>query len=613
MVAVVLSTVVPAVAGSVPAGAVTAGPSMTTTPTSGLEAGQPVGFTVRNEPPGTALVAVECTPQALSVGENACDNRRNALVFADSSGTAEGTLVPSPEIRTALGTTDCTGPHGGCLFAVASVAGDGSASVVGVQGLGFAPGVTATSRAGRSTGPPAPFHMHSRVRLGGPTITAGHPLTVRVRAGTAPRLTAADAVTGPALPAPATPAPARSVRGQGVIEVTLAAPGTSWGYAGHRAVVVDVSVDGGPSQNIVCFAGSSPFTYAGFTGTLGTGDHSVTVAVDPTLSQTGSLRPTVRLVHLQLMVVTPSNPRYAEVADAPVVYGRADTARDDTPLLTYADSQPGHGGVRSIAYTTIWSKEAAGTSFIPFLEWGEWGRMTDITGTVVAQVDAAGTISSETYDSCGCKGTAATENAVSLIEKEVPFSGAYFQGTHAVVRNASGNDYQAPTGTTPFRIQQVPVPGPAPGASRASVMDAHPWTYLVSAQECSRWYTDFAASPSSPQIGDARQYAIVDLGAQVHDVRATAVAIRLQGASRWYLSDLGSGYPLHDGGHGRTAVKLPMGWQDRRITGIRLLAYPAGPEPSVRHVSVGVLGLTPSFTIERARLPAVHVVQVQVP
>jgi hypothetical protein len=208
---------------------------------------------------------------------------------------------------------------------------------------------------------------------------------------------------------------------------------------------------------------------------------------------------------------------------------------------------------------------------------------------VVAQADAAGTVGSETYDSCGRNGTAATENAVSLIEKEVPFSGTYFQGTHAVVRNASGNDYQAPTGTTPFRIQQVPVPGPAPGASRASVMDTHPWTYLVSAQECSRWYTDASVSPLSPQIGDPRQYAIVDLGAQVHDIRATAVAIQLQGASTWYLSDLGSGYPLHDGGHGRTAVKLPVGWQNRRITGVRVLAYPAGPEPSVGHVSVEVL------------------------
>jgi len=293
---------------------------------------------------------------------------------------------------------------------------------------------------------------------------------------------------------------------------------------------VDVSVDGGPSQEIVCFAGASPFTYAGFTGTLLTGTHTVTVAVDSGLSDAGTLAPTVGLVHLQLEVVDPSNSWYDRIAYAPVVYGRADTAQEDTPLLAYAEQSADTGGTRTLSYTTIWSKEEAGTSFVPFLEWGEWGRMTDITQTVDLDVGSGGGIANETYDTCGCLGTPTTENEVSDLEEEVPFSGSYYEQTHAVIRNASGNDYQSESGTTAFRIQQVPVAGPARRADRDAVMDANPWTYLISAQETSRWYSNGTADPTSPEIGDNRQYAFVDLRTKVKDVSATAVAIQLSAA-----------------------------------------------------------------------------------
>ncbi len=576
--------------------------------TSDLAPGAVVPFTVTGEPPGTVLVALECSVAALSAGQNGCDDQRNTLVFAGTNGTASGVLAPTPSIETALGTVDCTTAT--CLFAVASVAGSGAASVVGVDALSFAPGVTATTPFGPATGPPGPARIVSSVRPTGPLVVAGTPWTRDLVAGVAPDLSGADAVTGPALPAPDLPAPASPVSGQGVVELTLDAPGTSWASTKDRSVVVDVSVDGGPSQQIVCFAGASPFTYAGFTGPLATGPHAVAVAVDAALSDTGGAPPVVQVVHAQLLVVTPSNPWYDAVAYAPVVYGRADTARADTPLLTYAVTGSGSSGTH-LAYTTIWSKEAHGTSFVPFLEWGEWGRMTDITETVALDVSSGGAISNATYNWCGC-GAGFPENEVSLQEVEVPFGGSYFAGTHAVVRNASGNDYQTDFGTTAFRVQQVPVPGPLPGATRASVMDAHPWTYAVSAQECSRWYTDGSTDPFSPDIGDSRQYAVIDLQTSTTEVASVSVGIRLAGSPQWYLSDLGSGYPLHTGGHGRTAVKLPLGWEHRRITGLRVLYVPSGPGASVSGVHVQVLGLSRTFGIVHPVTPPVEVVATSV-
>ena len=601
-----LLAVVPATAAAAPVAP--AAPALRAGTTSDLSPGAVVPFTVTGEPPGTALVALECSVAALSVGQNGCDDQRNTLVFAGTDGTASGVLAPTPSIETALGTVDCTTAT--CLFAVAAIAGSGAASVVGADALSFAPGVTATTPFGPAAGPSGPARIVTAVRPAGPLVVAGTPWTRDLVAGVAPDLSGADAVTGPALPAPDLPAPTSPVSGQGVVELTLDAPGTSWASTTDRSVVVDVSVDGGPSQQIVCFAGASPFTYAGFTGPLTSGLHTVTVAVAAALSDTGGTAPVVQVVHAQLLVVTPSNPWYDAVAYAPVVYGRADTARADTPLLTYASTGTGPSGTH-LAYTTIWSKEAQGTSFVPFLEWGEWGRMTDITGTVSLEVSSTGAVSKATYNWCGC-GAGFPENEVSLQEVAVPFGGSYYAGTHAVVRNASGNDYQTDFGTTAFRMQQVPVPGPLPGATRASVMDAHPWTYAVSAQECSRWYTDGSTDPFSPQIGDSRQYAVVDLQTSATDVASVSVGIRLAGSSQWYLSDLGSGYPLHTGGHGRTAVKLPLGWEHRRITGLEVRYVPAGPGASVTGARVHVLGLSRSFAVVHPATPPVQVVATSV-
>ncbi len=612
--AVVVTILLPAgvlvaAAGSPASGTTSPAPVLTTTVTTGLTPGTPIVFTVTGEPPGATLVAVECTPQALTIEENACDDRRDTTVFANSAGTARGTFTPTPEIQTAAGPVDCTSA---CLFSVVRIPNSGGITIIGIKSLSFAAGVTPTSPPGPSTGPPTPGPLSSSVTIpsNAPTITPSTPLTTTETAGVAPTLDSANALTGPNLPLADGPAPQTPVTGQGIVELTLAAPGTSWAHVTDRAAVVTVTVAGGTTQQIVCFAGGAAFTYAGFVGTLATGPHSVTVAVNSSLSNTGSTTPSVVVVNEQLAVVTASNPWFDAVKYAPVVYGRTDSAHDDTPLLTYV-SQSSGTGEQNLSYTGIWTREAQGTAFVPFLELGEWGRMTDITETTQLSVSAQGTISDAMYDGCEC-GSTYPQNESSPHEGEVPFSGSYFQTSHAVVRNATGNDYQSATGTTPFRIQQVPVPGPAPGATRASVMDTHPWTYQVSAQECARWYTNGSTDPFSAQLGDIRQYAIVTLESTTSTVSATAVAIQLSGSTQWYTSDYASGFPLHDGGRGRTAVKLPVGWQSQRITGLRLLAYPSGPDATVKAPVVKLIGLSQTFTVIHPTLPALQVVTASV-
>ena len=87
-------------------------------------------------------------------------------------------------------------------------------------------------------------------------------------------------------------------------------------------------------------------------------------------------------------------------------------------------------------------------------------------------------------------------------------------------------------------------------------------------------------------------------------VAAIGIAIRLNGSSRWYANDFGSGYPLYSGGHGRTAVKLPLDWLTKGIAAVRLVADRAAHgHAKVAAVQIGILGLTSQFAVVRPSFP----------
>jgi hypothetical protein len=87
-----------------------------------------------------------------------------------------------------------------------------------------------------------------------------------------------------------------------------------------------------------------------------------------------------------------------------------------------------------------------------------------------------------------------------------------------------------------------------------------------------------------------------------------AVDLRLSGSATWYQSDMGSAAPLYTGGLGRTVVKLPEGWERRKIAGVRLTVYPASAAASVKVRSFAVLGITPGFQVARISTPLPDIV-----
>jgi len=346
------------------------------------------------------------------------------------------------------------------------------------------------------------------------------------------------------------------------------------------------------TQQFVLFWGASPFVYAGFTGPVSLSDHySVKISVEPPaslhgLSQPGLLPPQAVLVASALEVVGPTNPQYLAYAYAPVVYGRSTSALHDVPMLMYAAVAPARGGAHVLSYVVVFSHEDGGTGYLPFLEWGTWGRMTDIDNAISFAVSAAGSVSGAKY-LWGGEPSGFPDSQTSPQEVDRPFTGVWW-GKHPVLRDATGNNQFAELGTTAFRFQVAPVAAPAPGGVREAVMDANPFTYEVMADEVARWYTDLSTSPSSPDPGQAEQYAIVDMGTAGRGVSSVAVDVRLSGSDQWFRSDLGWGYPLVGTGHVRTVVKLPVGWGASSITGLQLAVEPrsAASTLTVRFVHI---------------------------
>ena len=380
--------------------------------------------------------------------------------------------------------------------------------------------------------------------------------------------------------------------------MALDAPGTSWGPGTPSTTVVDAAVTDLSThqvvgtQQFVLFWGASPFVYAGFTGPVRLSDrYSVKISVEPPaalhgLSQPGLLLPQAVLLSSALEVVSPTNPQYLAYAYAPVVYGRSTSALHDVPMLMYAAVAPASGGAHVLAYVVVFSHEDGGTGYLPFLEWGSWGRMTDIDNAISFTVSAAGSVSGAKY-LWGGEPSGFPDSQTSPQEVDRPFTGVWW-GKHPVLRDATGNNQFADYGTTPFRFQLAPVAAPAPGAVREAVMDANPFTYEVMADEVARWYTDLSTSPSSPDPGQAEQYAIVDMDTAGRGVSSVAVDVRLSGSDQWFRSDLGWGFPLVGTGHVRTVVKLPLRWGSSSITGLQVAVEPpsAASTLTVRFVHI---------------------------
>lgn len=393
--------------------------------------------------------------------------------------------------------------------------------------------------------------------------------------------------------------------GEGVLHLTMSAPGTDWVSSSATSVVVDATVDNGPTQSFVLFAGAQRYTYSGFTGALTRGFHRLALTVRGDLSAPPRTDAFARLQRASLDVVTPRDPGYLAIAHAPVVYGRSVNAHSDTPLLAYVQQSALAGGATKLSYTQFWSNEDAGTGVLPFLLWSEFGRTTDIESSIELTLAPDGTVTNATYQTCAQCPPNYPENQTGLDHSFVPFTGSYYAGTHPILRVSTGNNVFSQVGTTPFRFQPALSPPPPPGEVREEAMDAYPVDWRVMADEMRREQVSFTTDPTSIAAGDARQYAIVDIDTTPQHASEVVVEIQLSGDPTWYRNDGNTPFKVYTGGHSRTAVKLPLDWESRTITGFRLVLVPAtaGATPTVSVGRIEVLGLDAAYVVHQRAFP----------
>lgn len=463
----------------------------------------------------------------------------------------------------------------------------------------------------------APGHPGEGRSAGSGPARVSTSATWQVRATTTDTPLAAPA--GPSPTAEATSGPPGEVcapgtgpgqtSGEGIVSLVMAAPGTDWSSATNTSTVVDVRVDGGPSQQIVLFDGAEPFRYEGFLGTLRGREHCVTLSVRPDLSHDTTVTPQVLVYSVGLALVPSDSPEYMIESHAPVLYGRSTSAVGDTPLITYGQQTPDpDGSDTDLSYTVIWTHEDVGDGVVPAYEWGLWGRMTDIETVLNEKVDPSGRILSASYLSCGCEGVPVYPDIVpedpaqgGETDKPYPRTGASpGLGHHLGIRDATGNNDISPTGTSSFRFQQTLVTAPGSGQTREAAMDANSWTYRISDDEVGREAAT-STSPDSVLAGQYPQYLIVDIDSRPVGTASVSIAVQLDHGA-WYSNDYqqmtapgpASTFPFYNGGHGRTVIKLPAGWHSSTITGLRLTLNAAQP------------GVTPSMPSP----PAIRLLEV---
>jgi hypothetical protein len=391
------------------------------------------------------------------------------------------------------------------------------------------------------------------------------------------RLTPEDPVAVYDLPAPC--------RGEGVIELEMAAPTSDWERRTATSVTVDAAIDDRPPQQIVLFQGEEPHTHRGFLGRVAPGRHEVTIRLRADLADPATHpSPEARIDGVAVTLYPRSHPTHDVVAHAPVIYGREANTHSDVPLVCYATSRPTDAGTR-YRYTIVYSNEDGGGGVVPAYIMGVWGRATDIDWTAAVTVDE-GTLrpAETTYHACGHPLVASEQTCVA--HDTGSFDGEYFDG-HPVLRLASANGPLADDGEkTPLRFH-LPALGvrPRPGRTREDVMDREPFTYRVMNKELKR---EAAAGTTAPApvftYGDARQYVYAVLAGTVGN-GSVAIDVRFVDDPTFYGSDYtGTGpegpappaqFPFYTGGTGRTVIKAPRDANERDLDAVRLRLGPA--------------------------------------
>jgi len=329
---------------------------------------------------------------------------------------------------------------------------------------------------------------------------------------------------------------------EALLDLTASAPGTSWRERGAEAAVVTIYVDGQYHQDVILFAGAVEFTYQLMLGRVRPGEHSLRVEFNS--KQSAAKATSVKIGDAKVTTIDRKHPEFQAIARAPIIYARPDTVGkfSDVPLLAYYESErpgplPREDG--RLAYTVIFSNEDGGTQTTALM--ARWGRTTDIEWVCETRIGAEG-------------------------EARTIFQGANHQNTqfagklesdHPLMFDATVNNNFSDHGQSEMRFAPRPLPFDARAASREEMMDRHPWTYRVMADEMIREGKITDERKPGQAINDLRNYVYFDVSSNQTGA-AFSVAVKLKGDPVWRASDWGiANYRIERSGNFRKTALLP--------------------------------------------------------
>jgi len=318
----------------------------------------------------------------------------------------------------------------------------------------------------------------------------------------------------------------------------------AWGETGREAAALRVLVDGKYSQHILLFRGETPSDYRISLGTHPPGRHRLTIARDPALSARAAGRVSIDIPKIDYLVKGRSTDFTAQ-SMAPILYARANAVGrfTDVPLLMWYEVVPTPHGWQ-FRYSVVFSNEDGGTATDRLM--ATWGRTTDIEFVYGVEVDEHDQVLAEEFQGPG---------------HEVPAFRGRHEAGHPLVWVSTDNNMVSESGTTDVRYAPAAARFDLTNLSREVVMDRHPWTYTVTAQEMVReGKIADAAAPGSGKIPDLRRYVHVEACTELENA-AVAFSVRAtddSGSARWYDSDRGvSEFRIVRTGCFRGAVPLP--------------------------------------------------------
>ncbi len=332
------------------------------------------------------------------------------------------------------------------------------------------------------------------------------------------------------------------VESEATLDLTASVPGTSWEKSGSEAATVSIFVDGQKHQDAILFAGAKQFTYRLLLGRVLPGEHKLRIELNR--AQASTKTTTVTIADAKVSVIPSGHPEFQMIAHAPILFARPDTIGkfSDVPLLMYCETLKDNGKT-TLRYTVIFSNEDGGTQTAALM--ARWGRTTDIEWVVDVELDAAGLVVNSTYQGA---------NHVTKT-----FQGKR-EAAHPLFLTATINNNFSDVGESAMRFSLRPIAVDLSKHSREWVMDQHPWTYTVMAEEMIREGKITNERTLGARIGDLRSYLYVDVASIQQSGALFSVAVKLKNDPRWYTSDFGiNSYKIERSGYFRTTIRLPKG------------------------------------------------------